>query len=98
MDVGIAGKEKNFVYCHVQPAVKVYQANPKPICVAFGGSLGNERILLEEDFARVVIRHHAVDKTYQHGPLFPNQVSFILVLFFLSFDFVHVCFKLKRLN
>ncbi|KAF3325107.1 hypothetical protein FCM35_KLT11264 [Carex littledalei] len=68
-----SGKEKNFVYCHVQPAVRVYQANPKPICVAFGGSLGNERILLDEDFARVVIRHHAVDKTYQHGPLFPNQ-------------------------
>ncbi|KAJ3690586.1 hypothetical protein LUZ61_019750 [Rhynchospora tenuis] len=67
------GKEKNYVYCHLHPTVRVYQANPKPIGLAFGGSLGNERISLDEDFAKVVVRHHAVDKTYQPGPLFPSQ-------------------------
>jgi TLD len=91
MDVGIAGKEKNYVYCHLKPAVRVYQANPKPIGIAFGGSLGNERISLDEDFGRVVVRHHAVDKTYQPGPLFPNQVSLTFIYLFF-FNSVHVCF------
>lgn len=36
--------------------------------------MGNERIHIDEDFAKITIRHHAVDKTYQHAPLIPNQV------------------------
>ncbi|URD73323.1 TLDc [Musa troglodytarum] len=38
------GKEKNFMYCHLHPAIRVYEANPKPVGLAFGGSTGNERI------------------------------------------------------
>ncbi|KAL8459112.1 hypothetical protein ACS0TY_036546 [Phlomoides rotata] len=68
-----SGREKNFVYSHLHPSGKVYEAYPKPVGIAFGGSPGNERIYLDEDFARVTVRHHAVDKTYQHDALFPNQ-------------------------
>ncbi|KAL6010329.1 hypothetical protein ACLOJK_000760 [Asimina triloba] len=49
------------------------KAHPKPVGIAFGGTVGNERIFIDEDFAGVTIRHHAVDKTYQPGPLIPNQ-------------------------
>lgn len=63
------------MYCHLHPAIRVYEANPKPVGLAFGGSTGNERIFLDEDFAQVTVRHHAFDKTYQHGPLTPNQVK-----------------------
>jgi len=68
-----SGKEKNFVYSHLRPQIRVYEANPKPVGLAFGGTVGNERIFLDEDFSKVVVRHHAVDKTYQHGSLIPNQ-------------------------
>ncbi|PUZ49356.1 hypothetical protein GQ55_7G319300 [Panicum hallii var. hallii] len=68
-----SGKEKNFVYSHLHPQIRVYEANPKPVGLAFGGTVGNERIFLDEDFSKVVVRHHAVDKTYQHGSLIPNQ-------------------------
>ncbi|TKY73861.1 TLD domain-containing protein 1 [Spatholobus suberectus] len=67
------GKEKNFVYSHLHPTGKVYQPRPKPIGVAFGGTLGNERIFIDEDFAKVTVRHHAIDKTYQSGSLLPDQ-------------------------
>lgn len=43
--------------------------------IGFGGTIGNERIFMDEDFARVTIRHHAVDKTYQPGSLVPDQVE-----------------------
>lgn len=72
----IAGKEKNFVYSHLHPQIRVYEANPKPVGLAFGGTVGNERVFLDEDFSKIVVRHHAVDKTYQHGSLIPNQVKF----------------------
>ncbi|CAN1824383.1 hypothetical protein LINPERHAP1_LOCUS30753 [Linum perenne] len=68
-----SGKEKNFVYSHLHPAGRAYDPNPKPVGLAFGGSMGNERIFLDEDFAKITVRHHVVDKTYQHGSLFPNQ-------------------------
>lgn len=68
-----SGKEKNFVYSHLHPTGKLYEANPKPVGIGFGGTLGNERIFIDEDFARVSLRHHAVDKTYQPGSLIPNQ-------------------------
>lgn len=68
-----SGREKNLVYSHLHPTGRLYDAHPKPVGIAFGGSIGNERIFMDEDFARVTIRHHAVDKTYQHGALFPNQ-------------------------
>ncbi|XP_047325683.1 uncharacterized protein LOC124929379 [Impatiens glandulifera] len=68
------GKDKNFVYTHLHPTGRVYEPHPKPVGIAFGGSIGgNERIFIDEDFAKVTFRHHAVDKTYQHGPLFPGQ-------------------------
>ncbi|KAL2347271.1 hypothetical protein Fmac_001271 [Flemingia macrophylla] len=67
------GKEKNFVYSHLHPTGKVYQPRPKPVGVAFGGTLGNERIFIDEDFAKVTVRHHAIDKTYQSGSLLPDQ-------------------------
>ncbi|KAG8389896.1 hypothetical protein BUALT_Bualt01G0026600 [Buddleja alternifolia] len=67
-----SGREKNFVYSHLHPTGR-YDAHPKPVGIAFGGTSGNERIFMDEDFARVTVRHHAVDKTYHHGPLFPNQ-------------------------
>ncbi|XP_008667368.1 putative TLD family protein isoform X1 [Zea mays] len=68
-----SGKEKNFMYCHLHPQIRAYEANPKPVGLAFGGTIGNERIFLDEDFSGVLVRHHAVDKTYQHGSLIPNQ-------------------------
>ncbi|KAL0553390.1 hypothetical protein IC582_007284 [Cucumis melo] len=67
------GKEKNFVYSHLHPSARVYEPHPKPVGLGFGGSVGNERIFIDEDFARVTVRHHVVDKTYQPGPLFPDQ-------------------------
>lgn len=68
-----SGKEHNYMYSHLHPAGRVYEAHPKPVGIAFGGTTGNERIFVDDDFAKVTIRHHAVDKTYQHGSLFPNQ-------------------------
>ncbi|KAL7086006.1 hypothetical protein ACP275_14G312000 [Erythranthe tilingii] len=67
-----SGREKNFIYSHLHPT-GLYDAHPKPVGIAFGGNIGNERIFIDEDFAKVTVRHHAVDKTYQHGALFPNQ-------------------------
>ncbi|KAG5613447.1 hypothetical protein H5410_024728 [Solanum commersonii] len=67
-----SGKEKNFVYSHLHGTVK-YEAYPKPVGLAFGGSSDNERIFVDEDFAKVIVRHHACDKTYHHGPLYPDQ-------------------------
>ena len=61
------------MYCHLHTQLKTYEATPKPLGLAFGGSIGNERIFIDEDFSKVTIRHHAVDKTYQHGSLIPNQ-------------------------
>ncbi|KAK9136232.1 hypothetical protein Syun_015562 [Stephania yunnanensis] len=68
-----SGKEKNFVYSHLHLSSRVYEPRPKPVCLSFGGTMGNERIFIDEDFAKVIVRHHAVDKTYQHGSLIPNQ-------------------------
>lgn len=70
----LTGREKNFVYSHLHPTGRMYDAHPKPVGIAFGGTSGNERIFMDEDFAKVTVRHHAVDKTYQHCALFPNQV------------------------
>ncbi|XP_021905325.1 uncharacterized protein LOC110820205 isoform X2 [Carica papaya] len=67
------GKEKNFVYSHLHPTGRVYEPHPKPVGIAFGGTIGNERIFIDEDFDRVVVRHHAIDKTYKPGSLAPNQ-------------------------
>lgn len=35
--------------------------------------MGNERVFIDEDFCKIIMRLHAYDKTYQPGPLFPNQ-------------------------
>ncbi|KAJ0085068.1 hypothetical protein Patl1_09279 [Pistacia atlantica] len=72
-DVLKSTKEKNFVYSHLHPSGKVYEPHPKPVGIAFGGTIGNERIFIDEDFAKVTVRHHAVDKTYRPGSLFPCQ-------------------------
>ncbi|XP_012073839.1 uncharacterized protein LOC105635371 isoform X2 [Jatropha curcas] len=68
-----SGKDKNFVYSHLHPTRRAYEPHPKPVGIAFGGTIGNERIFIDEDFARVTVRHHAVDKTYQPGSIFPSQ-------------------------
>ncbi|OVA12852.1 TLDc [Macleaya cordata] len=71
-----SGKDKNFVYSHLHPTGGgrgVYEPHPKPVGVAFGGTPGNERIFIAEDFSRITVRYHAVDKTYRPGSLFPNQ-------------------------
>ncbi|KAF2324666.1 hypothetical protein GH714_016189 [Hevea brasiliensis] len=68
-----SGKDKKFVYSHLHPTSRAYEPHPKPVGIAFGGTIGNERICIDEDFARVTVRHHAVDKTYQPGSLFPSQ-------------------------
>lgn len=72
------GKEKNFVYSHLHPTGKVYESHPKPVGIAFGGTIGNERIFIDEDFAKVTVHHHAVDKTYRPGSLIPCQVSMLM--------------------
>ncbi|KAL8098440.1 hypothetical protein AgCh_031264 [Apium graveolens] len=46
-----SGKEKNFVYCHLHPAGRVYEPHPKPIGIGFGGSIEKKRIFLDQDFA-----------------------------------------------
>ncbi|KAL5778172.1 hypothetical protein ACOSP7_011098 [Xanthoceras sorbifolium] len=68
-----SGKEKNFVYSHLHPTGRVYEPHPKAVGIAFGGTIGNERIFIDEDFAKITIRHHATDKTYQPGSLIPHQ-------------------------
>lgn len=90
-----SGKEKNFAYSHLHPSGRVYDANPKPVGIGFGGTQGNERIFIDEDFAKITIRHHAVDKTYQPGSLFPNQVTQVLVYIydssFVVLDIYNIC-------
>ncbi|XWS20981.1 hypothetical protein CRYUN_Cryun30bG0015900 [Craigia yunnanensis] len=68
-----SGKEKNFVYSHMHPTGRVYESHPMPVGIAFGGTIANERIFIDEDFARVTVRHHAMDKTYKPASLIPNQ-------------------------
>ncbi|KNA23091.1 hypothetical protein SOVF_028010 isoform B [Spinacia oleracea] len=68
-----SGTEKNYLYSHLHSTLKAYDPHPKPVGIAFGGTSGHERIFIDDDFAKVTVRHHAVDKTYQHGSLFPNQ-------------------------
>ncbi|KMS99635.1 hypothetical protein BVRB_1g022040 [Beta vulgaris subsp. vulgaris] len=68
-----SGKEQNYLYSHLHPAARAYEPHPKPVGIAFGGTVGHERIFIDEDFAKVTIQHHAADKTYQHGSLFPDQ-------------------------
>lgn len=72
------------MYSHLHPSGRVYQPNPKPVGLAFGGTMGNERIFIDEDFARITVRHHAIDKTYQHGSLIPNQVDRSIPIFLLD--------------
>jgi hypothetical protein len=67
-----SGKEKNCVYTHLHKAGR-YDAHPKPVGIGFGGSTGNERVFIDDDFNKIIVRHHAVDKTFEHGSLFPDQ-------------------------
>ncbi|MBA0606975.1 hypothetical protein Godav_019347 [Gossypium davidsonii] len=55
------------------PSGRVYESHPKPVGIAFGGTTTNERVFIDEDFAKLTVRHHAMDKTYQPGSLIPNQ-------------------------
>ncbi|VAH52606.1 unnamed protein product [Triticum turgidum subsp. durum] len=81
-----SGKEKNIMYCHLHTQLKTYEATPKPLGLAFGGSIGNERIFIDEDFSKVTVRHHAVDKTYQNGSLIPNQGYLPVAASILDFE------------
>ncbi|CAN6482571.1 unnamed protein product [Victoria cruziana] len=67
------GRDKNFVYSHLRATGRAYEANPRPVGIGFGGCVGNERVFIDEDFARINVRHHAFDKTYQPGSLVPDQ-------------------------
>lgn len=71
MTLNLEGKKKSFIYCNLslhldEGCPKAYRHLPE--------ELENENILLKEDFFTVVVRHHAVDRTYQHGSLITNQV------------------------
>ncbi|KAL2651281.1 hypothetical protein R1flu_019409 [Riccia fluitans] len=68
-----SGKEKYYVYSHKHTAGAVYSAQKSVEGIGFGGSYGKERVWLNEDFATLTVRHHAVDKTYQPGALVPGQ-------------------------
>lgn len=71
------GRESNFVFCHAKVAGQGYQTNPLPEGLGFGGSLGKERVWLDDNATpgKVTVRHHAVDKTFQPGALVPDLVS-----------------------
>eukprot|EP00897_Mesotaenium_endlicherianum_P009832 jgi/Mesen1/8878/ME000530S08278 len=67
------GRESNYVYSHVKVPGQGYRATQQPQGVGFGGSVGKERLWLDDEFEKVTVRHHAVDKSYQHGDLVPHQ-------------------------
>ncbi|KAL0918192.1 hypothetical protein M5K25_010186 [Dendrobium thyrsiflorum] len=70
-------KEKNFLYNHLHPTRRVYEAIPSPLVWPLEELEGmHERILIDEDFLMVVIRHHAVNKAYQHDSLIPISSKF----------------------
>ncbi|XP_078448351.1 TLD-domain containing nucleolar protein [Wolffia australiana] len=81
-----SGKDENFVYSRLHPSVRRYDPHPKPIGLGFGGTVRNERIFIEEDFSKAIIRHHAMDKTYKPGPLFPNQGFLPVEAFILELE------------
>ncbi|KAL9271597.1 hypothetical protein AKJ16_DCAP25566 [Drosera capensis] len=68
-----SGKQKNFLYSRLRPVGKVYESHQKPAGIGFGGTIKDHRIFIDEEFERATIRHHAGDKSYQPGPLVPNQ-------------------------
>eukprot|EP00271_Cylindrocystis_brebissonii_P015872 TRINITY_DN38923_c0_g1_i1.p1 TRINITY_DN38923_c0_g1~~TRINITY_DN38923_c0_g1_i1.p1 ORF type:complete len:626 (+),score=123.83 TRINITY_DN38923_c0_g1_i1:253-2130(+) len=67
------GRESNFVYSHAVLPGQGYRAVQRPQGIGFGGSVGKERIWLDEEFATISTRHHAVDNTFQKGELVPGQ-------------------------
>ncbi|KAH7280804.1 hypothetical protein KP509_36G015100 [Ceratopteris richardii] len=70
-----SGRGSNFVYSHshVGTSASYLQQQRGPQGIAFGGSIGKERVFLDEDFMHIFIRHHAIDKTYEPGQLLPDQ-------------------------
>ncbi|KAL3700472.1 hypothetical protein R1sor_018494 [Riccia sorocarpa] len=68
-----AGKDKYYVYSHKQNAGVGYSAQKSVEGIGFGGSYGKERVWLNEDLTTMILRHHAVDKTYHPGALVPGQ-------------------------
>lgn len=67
------GRETNYVYSHKRTPGAVYRSHPKPEGIGFGGSQGKERLWLDDEFSNVTVQHHALDKSYQSGPLVPGQ-------------------------
>ncbi|KAI5063497.1 hypothetical protein GOP47_0022044 [Adiantum capillus-veneris] len=69
------GIGSNFVYSHSHAATSTSYLEQQrgPEGIAFGGDIGKERLLLNDDFMHVIIHHHSLDKTYEAGPLLPNQ-------------------------
>ncbi|KAI6688324.1 hypothetical protein NL676_025152 [Syzygium grande] len=43
------------IYSHLHPSARVYEPRPKPVGLGFGGIIGNERIFIDEDFARITL-------------------------------------------
>ncbi|GAQ82889.1 TLD family protein [Klebsormidium nitens] len=68
------GRESNVVFCHAKVAGQGYQTSPLPEGLGLGGSLGKERVWLDDNATpgKVTVRHHAVDKTFQPGALVPD--------------------------
>ena len=63
------------MYTHTKVAGQAYQATPMPQGMGFGGTSGKERVWVDGEFESVLVRHHALDKTYGAGELVPNQVQ-----------------------
>ena len=63
------------MYTHAKVAGQAYQATPTPQGIGFGGGSGKERVWVDAELGTVLLRHHALDKTYGAGELVPNQVQ-----------------------
>lgn len=69
------GRESNFVYSHSRlPGARYSSSNHSTVtAVAFGGSVGRERVVLDSELETVTLRHHTSCRTYQPGGILPTQ-------------------------
>lgn len=74
------GRGSNYVYSHAHVANTFHNAQllQRPDGIGFGGENGKERLWINDDFSQLIVRHHAVDKTYQPGLLLPQQESMMV--------------------
>eukprot|EP00850_Spirogloea_muscicola_P013800 SM000095S25014 [mRNA] locus=s95:559996:562927:- [translate_table: standard] len=67
------GKSSNSFYCYRHAPGAGYQSKPMPEGIGLGGEIGKERLWLRDDFEKLTVRHHAIDKSYQPGSFVPSQ-------------------------